>query len=146
MNPSRLTKFRVAVYGVLIKDGKVLLTDTRVPSGVITNFPGGGLELGEAPSEAVEREFREETTLTVTVQELLFCTQQFQQNPEYPHEQLIHLYYKVHQVRGTLAMAGNEDDVAAVRWVSLDELPARRILAVDREFIDHPSFMNLFPK
>jgi len=44
MNPNRLTKFRVAVYGVLVRNGEVLLTDTRVPSGIITNFPGGGLD------------------------------------------------------------------------------------------------------
>lgn len=146
MSPHRLTKFRVAVYGVLARDGKVLLTDTRVPSGIITNFPGGGLELGEAPMEAVEREFREETTIQVSVRELLFCTQQFQQNPEYPHEQLIHLYYKVEHTDGEIITTGNNDDVAAVHWVALAELPSKRILAVDREFIEHSSFLRLFAK
>lgn len=143
MNPNRLTKFRVAVYGVLVRNGEVLLTDTRVPSGIITNFPGGGLELGEAPVEAVEREFKEETTLTVSVEELLFCTQQFQQNPEYPHEQLIHLYYRVRHMGGEILRSGNDDDVAAVQWVSRDGLSSKRILAVDLEFIEHPSFRIL---
>jgi len=144
MSPDRLTKFRVAVYGVLVRDGKVLLTDTRVPSGIITNFPGGGLELGEAPVEAVEREFREETTIAVAVEDLLFCTQRFQQNPEYPHEQLIHLYYRVRYISGEILKSGNDDDVAAVHWVALDELSSKRILAVDQEFIEHPSFRSLF--
>jgi ADP-ribose pyrophosphatase YjhB (NUDIX family) len=134
------------VYGVLVRDGKVLLTDTRVPSGIITNFPGGGLELGEAPMEAVEREFREETTIHVAVRELLFSTQQFQQNPEYPHEQLIHLYYRVDHIQGDIVTSGNDDDVAAVHWVDLAELPSKRILAVDLEFVEHPSFLKLFRK
>jgi ADP-ribose pyrophosphatase YjhB (NUDIX family) len=144
MSPHRLTKFRVAIYGVLIEGGKVLLTDTRVPSGIITNFPGGGLELGEAPIEAVAREFKEETDLEVSVSELLFCSQRFQQNPEYPHEQLMHIYYRVERLNGTLRVSGNEDDVDQVSWVSLAELPSKRILGVDLEFVDHPSFRRLF--
>ena len=144
MSPDRLTQFRVAVYGILVRDGKVLLTNTRVPSGIITNFPGGGLELGEAPVEAVEREFREETTISVMVEDLLFCTQRFQQNPEYPHEQLIHLYYRVRHISGEILKTGNDDDVAAVHWVGLDELSSKRILAVDLEFVEHPSFRALF--
>jgi 8-oxo-dGTP diphosphatase len=91
MDVRQLTKFRIAIYGVLIEDKKVLLTDTKVPSGVITNFPGGGLELGEAPLDALAREFKEETAIEVSVGELLFCSQLFQQNPEYPHEQLMHI-------------------------------------------------------
>lgn len=139
----QVQKFRVALYGVLIKQGKVLLANTRVPSGIITNFPGGGLELGEAPLQAVEREFKEETGLDVAIKELLFCSQLFQQNPEYPHEQLMHIYYRVEEVGGTL-IDGNNDDVAGVVWVSLDELPNKRILEPDLEFIRHNSFRALF--
>lgn len=143
MSPHRLTKFRIAVYGVLVEGGRVLLTDTRVPSGIITNFPGGGLELGEAPLEAVAREFREETTLEVRVGELLFCSQLFQQNPEYPHEQLMHIYYRVHRVSGDVQKDGNKDDVAQATWVARHELPIKRILAVDQEFINSPVFQAL---
>jgi 8-oxo-dGTP pyrophosphatase MutT (NUDIX family) len=71
--PSKVQRFRIALYGVLVEEGRVLLTTTRVPSGTITNFPGGGLELGESPLEAIAREFQEETGLRVTIGELLFC-------------------------------------------------------------------------
>lgn len=144
MSPHRLTKFRVAIYGVLIENGRVLLTDTVVPSGIITNFPGGGLELGESPIEAVVREFKEETSLSVSAAELLFCSQRFQQNPEYPHEQLMHIYYRVQRVEGSLRLGGNQDDVANVSWVSRAELASKRILPVDLEFIEHTSFRSLF--
>jgi mutator protein MutT len=143
MSP-KVQKFRVALYGVLVENNQVLLANTRVPSGVITNFPGGGLELGEAPLEAVAREFQEETGLTVAVKELLFCSQRFQQNPEYPTEQLMHIFYRVERVGGNLITNGNSDDVASVEWATLQDLDHKRILAVDREFTDHSSFRLLF--
>jgi mutator protein MutT len=140
----KVQKFRVALYGVLIENNRVLVTNTRVPSGIITNFPGGGLELGEAPVEAVSREFQEETGITVAIQELLFCSQQFQQNPEYPTEQLIHIFYRVERMGGELITHGNNDDVASVEWVSLNDLEHKRVLAVDREFTNHAAFRLLF--
>jgi 8-oxo-dGTP pyrophosphatase MutT (NUDIX family) len=144
MDTQQITKFRIAIYGVLVEQGKVLLTDTKVPSGVITNFPGGGLELGEAPLEALAREFKEETSVGITVGELLFCSRLFQQNPEYPHEQLMHIYYRVTRSHGTIQTAGNNDDVIAASCVARADLPSRRILAVDHEFISHSSFAALF--
>lgn len=140
----KVTRFRVAIYGVLIENGKVLLTDTTVPSGIITNFPGGGLELGEAPLEAVAREFKEETNIEVAVGDLLFCSQRFQQNPEYPDEQLMHIYYRVRRVSGEVVDRGNNDDVVSVRWTAPAEILARRILQVDMEFVESAVFRGLF--
>lgn len=140
----KVQKFRVALYGVLVENNQVLMANTRVPSGIITNFPGGGLELGEAPLKAVTREFHEETGLTVAVKELLFCSQQFQQNPEYPTEQLMHIFYRVERVGGEIITQGNNDDVASVEWATLEALGHKRILAVDKEFTNHASFRLLF--
>jgi ADP-ribose pyrophosphatase YjhB (NUDIX family) len=57
----RLT--RLAAYGVLCRGGRVLLC--RVAPGYlgtgIWTLPGGGLEFGEGPEEAVVREVDEET-------------------------------------------------------------------------------------
>ncbi len=143
MRREDLRKFRVAIYGVLVENGRVLLTDTKVPSGTIMNFPGGGLELGEAPLEALAREFREETRIEIHPQELLFCSREFQQNPEYPSEQLIHIYYRVERINGEICLDGNGDDVLGLAWVCGDELLSKRILAVDQEFIRHGSFQQL---
>jgi 8-oxo-dGTP pyrophosphatase MutT (NUDIX family) len=144
MDTTQLTKFRVAIYGVLVENGRVLLTDTRVPSGIITNFPGGGLELGESPLSALEREFREETSINVKVGELLYCSRLFQQNPEYPHEQLMHIYYQVTRISEQVNLAGNGDDVDQASWVSRGDLGNKRILAVDLEFIESYAFISLF--
>jgi mutator protein MutT len=140
---TQVKRFRVAVYGVLVEKGKVLLATTRVPSGTVTNFPGGGLELGEAPINAVVREFIEETGMTVEVDELLFTSQGFHQNPEYPDEQLIHIFYKVRRKSGELATHGNNDDVQDVGWVAPEEFLQKRIFQVDQEFLDSDVFKKL---
>ena len=144
MDTSQLTKFRVAIYGVMVENGRVLLTDTRVPSGIITNFRGGGLELGESPISALEREFVEETSIHVKVGNLLYCSRLFQQNPEYPHEQLMHIYYQVTRISEQVNLAGNGDDIDQASWVARGELGNKRILAVDLEFIESSTFVSLF--
>jgi 8-oxo-dGTP pyrophosphatase MutT (NUDIX family) len=49
MTNTGIQRFRPAIYGVLIQDGQVLLVRApRTFLGVV-GFPGGGIELGEAP-------------------------------------------------------------------------------------------------
>lgn len=52
---------RTAVRGALFRDDELLLLGSRHGD---YKFPGGGVEPGESPSEALEREFREECGLT----------------------------------------------------------------------------------
>ena len=76
--------------------------------------------------------------------DLLFCSQAFQQNPEYPSEQLMHIYYRVTRSSGEVSLQGNGDDVLGLSWVSLDDLNTKRILAVDQEFIAQQCLRALF--
>lgn len=133
-----VSKFRIAIYGVIIENGKVLMTETKGPSGVIVNFPGGGLELGEAPQLALLRELEEETQFKVAVKELLYCTQKFHQNNDFPQEQLMHIYYCAERLdsREVLPVGGNNDDVLSVKWASLSEIRNFHTQPVDQEFIN----------
>jgi 8-oxo-dGTP pyrophosphatase MutT (NUDIX family) len=143
-NPKDVTKFRVAIYGVLVEGHSVLMTETKVPSGTTMNFPGGGLELGEAPLAALQREFLEETGCSVVVGELLFASQRFQQNPDYPSEQLMHLYYRVHREKEEVTSAGNGDDVVGTAWIQPEKISLLRIMPADLEFILSDKFSELF--
>ncbi|MBM6402805.1 NUDIX domain-containing protein [Phycicoccus sp. CSK15P-2] len=54
---------RVAAYAVVVADGSLLLTQLSDRTGASGrwNLPGGGLDPGEAPADAVVREVMEET-------------------------------------------------------------------------------------
>lgn len=64
---------RVAAYGLVVRDGTVLLTrvSARGFHTGLWSLPGGGIDHGESPRDAVVRELREETGLECTVGDLV---------------------------------------------------------------------------
>jgi 8-oxo-dGTP diphosphatase len=63
---------RVAAYAVVTdEDDRILLARWTQGRRIAWTMPGGGLEAGEDPEDAVRREVREETGFTVQVDELL---------------------------------------------------------------------------
>lgn len=64
------------VGAVIVSEGKILCA-RRGPSGSLPNlweFPGGKIETGETPGEALQREITEELECTVTVGEKVTTT------------------------------------------------------------------------
>ena len=61
---------KITVAGLLIKDGKVLVIkrarNERYLAGMY-ELPGGKVDFGEQPNDALKREFLEETGLTIQV-------------------------------------------------------------------------------
>jgi ADP-ribose pyrophosphatase YjhB (NUDIX family) len=62
---------RVAAYGLVLRDGKILLTRlaSRISAEERWHLPGGGVDHGEDPRDALVREIREETGLDAEVGE-----------------------------------------------------------------------------
>jgi len=100
-------KFTIRVYGILMDANKrVLVSDEFIRGNYFTKFPGGGLELGEGTRDCLQREFKEETGLDVTIGEHLYTTDYYQQSAFNFKDQIISIYYYAHPV--------NADDLASL--------------------------------
>ncbi|MEK8170348.1 NUDIX domain-containing protein [Streptomyces sp. M19] len=64
-------RLRVAAYAVCVRENKVLLARYVGQDGRHWTMPGGGIEHGEDPYDAVLREVTEETGYTVEIDRLL---------------------------------------------------------------------------
>jgi 8-oxo-dGTP diphosphatase len=139
---SGLQRFRPAIYGVLIQDGQVLLVRAPQTFLGVVGFPGGGIELGEAPLDALRREFTEETGLEVEPTRLLWTTTGLHRARIRPTQQLIAIHWEVRLVGGTLRPQGNGDDVEAAFFCPLHALPVNEMLGVDREVVPRLSELS----
>lgn len=91
----KVEKFTLRVYGIWIKDGRILLSKERINDFSFTQFPGGGVEPGEGVLDALKREWIEETGVTITEHHHFYTTDFFQVSAFNPKEQLISIYYQV---------------------------------------------------
>ena len=90
-----MKNFNVRVYGILIHDNKVLVSDEHIKGMNITKLPGGGLEFGEGTIECVIREFKEELDLEIEVESHFYTTDFFVNSAFSINNQVISIYYKV---------------------------------------------------
>lgn len=70
MNDATLPE-NLRVYGILIRDGRALMSAEQVAGRAILKFPGGGVGPSESPEQGLVREFAEECGLTVVPLALL---------------------------------------------------------------------------
>lgn len=73
----------------------------------IIKFPGGGMEFGESPQEALIREFKEELGIDINIIELFYLTDFFQPSAFDPETQVISIYYLVEPKKGEFLPVGN---------------------------------------
>lgn len=88
-------RFNVRVYGILIEDQRLLVSDERIKGLHITKLPGGGLEFGEGTCEGLIREFQEELGLKIKILSHFYTTDFFVASAFNTRSQVISIYYTV---------------------------------------------------
>ncbi|MEM8824375.1 MAG: NUDIX hydrolase [Pseudomonadota bacterium] len=85
---------RPGAYAILIRDGRVLLTEQTTPDLQEVQLPGGGVDPGESARPALAREVLEETGWTCQVGRHLGTFRHFTWMPEYGlhAEKVCHVY------------------------------------------------------
>ena len=128
-----MRQFSCRIYGILREGNRVLLTRSRFLDRTFVNFPGGGVEIEEAPGEALTREFSEETGLVIKPVRTLFASQAAHLSTQAPI-QIVSVYWLVERVSGELRLAGNGDDVLELFWRDLSDLPLKDMFPAELEF------------
>ncbi|MGN6103690.1 MAG: (deoxy)nucleoside triphosphate pyrophosphohydrolase [Kofleriaceae bacterium] len=122
---------KLVVAGLIVGEaGRVLITQRRADQALPLQweFPGGKVEPGESPVEALARELREEIGAVAEVGriwEVLFHA--------YPAFDLVMLVYACRLAPGEVARAV---EVADLAWLEVRELPAWDILPADRPLVE----------
>ncbi|MBR4699421.1 MAG: 8-oxo-dGTP diphosphatase MutT [Prevotella sp.] len=116
---------QIEVVAAIIRDDKGRIFATQRGYGDFKDwweFPGGKIEAGEAPEEALVREIREELSAKISVDDFL-CTVEY----DYPAFHLKMHCYLCSLV--TEALHLNEHEAA--KWLAKDELDSVKWLPAD---------------
>lgn len=136
---------RTAVYGVAVKDQRILLTrlSARAHRPGAWTLPGGGIDHGETPAQALRREVAEETGLAAEVGDLITAHSVHLTGtaPSGRTEDFhgIQLLYRLDVEDGEPRVIEADGTTDGVGWVTLAEIASGRIpvLEVVNVALDH---------
>lgn len=119
----------VVSAGVVRRDGRIMICQRKpdVHNGLKWEFPGGKLEKGESPEEALRRELREELNIDAEVGRIMDVMYH-----SYPDRDVLILFYGCRILEGEPQTV----DCNAVEWVLPDDLLKYDFAGGDRRFVE----------
>ena len=120
---------RAVVAALILRDKQVFICQRKAGTamGLQWEFPGGKIEPGETPEQALRRELEEELGIDAKIGPYIAEVQH-----NYRNGGSIHLrFFAVHRFEGEIQNRIFEN----IRWAELRDLPAFNFLAADRKFI-----------
>jgi 8-oxo-dGTP diphosphatase len=118
----------IVAAAVVIESSRVLLTQRAEGQHLagLWEFPGGKLEHGESPEQALVRECREECGIEIEVAEILDVTFH-----RYPEKDVLLLFYRCSLVSGEVRHL----QVADHAWVAPKELDRYELPPADEQVV-----------
>lgn len=120
---------RYVAAGLILRGDEVLICQRRPDQAMALKweFPGGKMEPGESPEEALVRELKEELGITATVGTRVAHVRHAYRNGSSVDLQ----FFAVHRFEGEITNRIFND----LRWCTLRDLPGYDFLAADRGLV-----------
>jgi len=129
--PGRHMPTFVVAAGVLVQDGRVLLTQRKpgTHQALSWEFPGGKVEEGEDPRNALARELREEIAVLAVVGDVIDVTFH-----RYSDHSVLLIFYAVSLAPGS--PPPRPVDIADFRWAASRDLGEMELSPADRAVVN----------
>ena len=90
-----ISHFSVRVYGLLIRDNSLLVSDELIKGIHLVKIPGGGVEFGEGLHEALRREYQEELGIDIEIGAIVSVPEMCIVSAFSPTQQVVPIYYQI---------------------------------------------------
>jgi len=131
--PNQRYKIRPGAYGLIVEGGDALLTGQADVGGLDIQLPGGGIDPGESPLQALHRECLEETGWRIEIETRLGAYRRFVYMPEYDMhaEKICHIYL----CRPVFQIAPPTEPDHETLWMPLEDAAKELFSIGDRAFV-----------